>query len=560
MAGIALPVPNAVSPRHAALAALLSAGLSFGALSPVDRAGSQEPPPPPPAEPTATEASPRPSAPEPGTPPAAPEASSTPTTPETGPTPTTPETGTPPAAPEAGTPPAVPEAGTTPATPEPGTTPAAPEAGAADRAAAYRTFREHFDARRFAEALPAAQQVVDLTEQRYGKDASELVAPLSNLGVTKLRLNDTNGAALQFQRAVKIVESHQGGFSREIIAPLFGLGVTYAAAGDYTASAESLRRAVDVSRKLDGLFNINQLTLVETLVATYVALNQFEEAEREQQYALRLAESAYGRYDPRLIPMLERSASWLERTGHFVATRQTYARALEIARKAGGDDDPRMVTPLRGISRMYRMEYLYGVEPATAVGLNNPQAAGSVFGTTTAPVTAPVPGMLNDAGEEALKLALGVIDKHPEIAPAQRGDTLVDLGDWYMVAGKTREAMRTYKDAWAALSAPGAKGTAALDTPVAIIYRPPSSARRNPTVDPEEYTEGFVDVEFMVTPEGRVKDPALVTDDMPESVGRSVVSAIRRARYRPRFVDGAPVQTTGVRHRQTVFLRTKSEA
>ena len=274
---------------------------------------------------------------------------------------------------------------------------------------------------------------------------------------------------------------------------------------------------------------------------------------------MRLAETAYGRYDPRLIPILERGATWLERSGRFITARQTYARALEIARKAGGDKDPRMITPLRGISRMYRLEYVYGVEPiGPPVPVNSPQASGSVYGATTAPVTAPAPGMLNDAGEEALKLALAVLEAHPDIAAAQRGDTLVDLGDWYMVAAKPRDAMRTYKEAWSALSAPGAKGTATLDAPAQIIYRPPSSSRRSPTVDPEEYTEGFVEVQFVVTPEGRVKDPSVATTDVAESVGKSVVTAIRRARYRPRFVDGAPVLTSGVRYRQAVFVRAKS--
>jgi TonB family protein len=440
--------------------------------------------------------------------------------------------------------------------PAAGATPAPAMSEITDRATAYRIFSEHFTARRFAEALPAAQRVVELTEQRFGPNAAQLVAPLSNLGTTMLRLNDTNGAAVQFQRAVKIVEAHNGGFSREVIAPLYGLGVTYAAAGDYLASTETLRRAVDVSRKLDGLFNVDQLGLVEALISSYIGLNQFEEAEREQQYALRLAETAYGRYDPRLIPMLERGALWLEDSGRFIAARQTYARALEIARRDGGDKDPRMITPLRGIARMYRLEYLYGVEPVgPVVGVNSPQASGSVYGATTTPTTADAPGMLNDAGEDALKHALVVLEANPEIASAQRGETLVDLGDWYMVAAKPRDAMRTYKDAWTALSAPGAKGTAPLDTPHLIIYRPPSASRRSPTVDPEEYTEGFVEVQFVVTPEGRVKDPSVATSDVNETVGKSVVTAIRRARYRPRFVDGAPVLTTGVKHRQTVFVR-----
>lgn len=517
MAGVALPASKTLAVRvsfkwHVAVAAVL-----LGAMALVTFAVAQAPPQEP-AAPTPTT-----------------------TTPESPPSATATPNSAPAAAPEA-----------SPAAP-----PAAPAVDyGGDRAAAYKAFREHFDARRFAEAMPAAQQVVDISEQKYGRDAPEMVTPLMNLGTTKQRLSDYNGAAVQYQRALKLIESHQGGFSRDIIPPLLGLGVSYAAAGDYDASARSLRRAVDVSRKLDGLFNPQQLELVEPLVASYVALGQYEEAVREQQYALRLAESTYGRSDPRLLPALEHSAQWLETTGQYSSARQAYARALDIARKSGGKNDLRMVVPLRGIARMYRMEYLHGSGPVGDPDVPpSPQTGSPVYSGPT-PGASPVTTVLNDAGEDALKLALEVLDDHPEEAVALRGETLVDLGDWYMIAGRTRDAMHEYKEAWAALSVPGATGTKILDTPIQLIYRPPSSGKRNPTVDPEEYTEHFVEAEFTVTPEGRAKDPKVVAEDVSESTGKSVLTSIRRSRYRPRFVDGGPVTTSGVRHRQVIFVRS----
>lgn len=517
MAGVALPDSKTVAVRvsftwHVAVAAMLLVAMAL-----LTFAVAQAPPP-------------EPAAPDPAT-----------ATPETPPATT-----------------AAPESAPTVTPDEPSAAPTAAPAvdHGGDRAAAYKAFREHFDARRFAEALPAAQQVVDITEQKYGNDSLEMLTPLMNLGTTRQRLADYNGAALQYQRALKLVETREGGFSRDIIRPLLGLGISYAAAGDYDSSARALRRAMDVSRKLDGLFNPQQLELVEPLVASYVALGQYEEAVREQQYALRLSESMYGRSDPRLLPALEHSAQWLETTGQYTTARQAYARALDIVRRAGGKEDLRMVTPLRGIARMYRMEYLYGSRPVSdSDGAPSPQAGSPVYSGPT-PSSTPVSTALNDAGEEALELALEVLDKHPEEAVALRGETLVDLGDWYMIAGRTRDAMREYKQAWAALSAPGATGTGILDTPIQLIYRPPSSGKRNPTVDPEDYTEHFVETEFTVTPEGRARDPKVVADDVSDSTAKSVLTSIKRSRYRPRFVDGGPVATSGVRHRQVIFVRS----
>ncbi len=48
----------------------------------------------------------------------------------------------------------------------------------------------------------------------------------------------------------------------------------------------------------------------------------------------------------------------------------------------------------------------------------------------------------------------------------------------------------------------------------------------------------------------------LGTSDVSEATGKLVLSAVKRARYRPRFVNGEPVASTGVRYRETVYVRS----
>jgi tetratricopeptide (TPR) repeat protein len=432
-----------------------------------------------------------------------------------------------------------------------------PAANSAGRDDTYRAFRQQFDARHFAAALAPAQALVDQTEQEFGATADELVNPLINLGTTQLRLKDYAGAEGSFKRAVKIVESHQGGYSREVIKPLFGLGMTYSAAGDYTAATEALRRAVDVSRKIDGLFNPAQLEMLDSLIAGYTALNSYEDAQREQQYALRLAEATYGKTDPRVVPALERTAAWFEAQGRFFSARQMYSRCLDIVRKDGGNYDLRTVGPLRGIARTYRLEYFIGPETAEGAaddsGLNGglgaqPAAPSSANGVSMA-------NILNPDGEDALEFALKVFDSHPGEALAQRAETLIELGDWRLTAGTTRTAMEAYREAWNVLSTPGAPGTAALDSPAVVVYRPPTGARP-PRSDQDKYTQRHAEVEFTVTADGRVRSATLGANDAGDIAGKSVLTAIKRARYRPRFVDGNPVETTGVRYKETIYVRS----
>lgn len=440
-----------------------------------------------------------------------------------------------------------------PADTTPGGSPAAePVPAAGDRLGVYKQFRDDFTAGRFADALPRAEQVVTLTEARFGVDSVELITPLVNVGTTHMRLNNFYAAETSYRRALRIAESKAGGYSQEVIEPLHGLGLAQFAGGQFDNAAQSLRRAVDVSRKIDGLFNIQQLPLVEALIDAYVSLEKTADVDREQQYAMRLSETAYGKDDPRMLPVLERNANWCETTGRYRMARQAHARRLEILGRTAGKRDPAVVMPLRGIARTYKLEYLYGtaeLDP-TRSGEFSPALSGSLGGMPQAPETRSA--RLDPDGEAALRLALSVLAERPDQV-GLRGETLLDLGDWNQLSNKTSEATRIYKDAWAALAAPGGPGTAAMSEPTQLYYRPPSTASKRADKDDDEQVENFVEVEFTVTQEGRVTDIKTVATDGNETQDRSVQIAVRRARYRPRFVDGNPVATKAVRHREVLY-------
>src|SRR5687768_1263599 len=68
----------------------------------------------------------------------------------------------------------------------------------ADRLEANKQFREAFDAKRYAEALPLAKRVVELTEEQYGKENRALVNPLANLGTVHYRLKDFESAEKEY--------------------------------------------------------------------------------------------------------------------------------------------------------------------------------------------------------------------------------------------------------------------------------------------------------------------------------------------------------------------------
>ena len=65
--------------------------------------------------------------------------------------------------------------------------------------------------------------------------------------------------------------------------------------------------------------------------------------------------------------------------------------------------------------------------------------------------------------------------------------------------------------------------------------------------------EGFVIMEFTVTREGTVRDPR-VLESSHEIFDRPAIDAVLRFRYRPRVIDGEPVEVPGVKFRITFVL------
>src|SRR5205823_11701570 len=130
----------------------------------------------------------------------------------------------------------------------------------------------------------------------------------------------------------------------------------------------------------------------------------------------------------------------------------------------------RTVEPLEGIARTYRLEFVNGVDPSErAANIADPFAPAPEFDPAVANSQ-----RLNPDGERAILLALRAIDKAQPVDHMRRGVALVELGDWYVIAGVLPKGVQAYQDAWKDFALGGS--TAALAAPRQLAYRPPSSS------------------------------------------------------------------------------------
>ncbi|MDH3590193.1 MAG: energy transducer TonB [Gammaproteobacteria bacterium] len=68
---------------------------------------------------------------------------------------------------------------------------------------------------------------------------------------------------------------------------------------------------------------------------------------------------------------------------------------------------------------------------------------------------------------------------------------------------------------------------------------------RYPRIAEHKGIEGWVDVEFTIRADGTVSDPVVVAAEPPMVFERSAMNAIVRWKFKPRVVDGTPVESRG---------------
>jgi TonB family protein len=155
-----------------------------------------------------------------------------------------------------------------------------------------------------------------------------------------------------------------------------------------------------------------------------------------------------------------------------------------------------------------------------------------------------------------LRLALQAIEKNQPVDHKRRGDTLLELGDWYMSAGGLGRGVDTYREAWKDYVLAG--DTTVLTQPRLLSYRPPPASSKRSSLKPDEAEEHFVEVKFTVTKDGRTEDVRVAGSNATENIQHATASAVKKARYSPKFEGGEPVETRDVTLREKILVKAKA--
>lgn len=363
----------------------------------------------------------------------------------------------------------------------------------------------------------AGTWVADAT-RRFGEEDYHTFLPLIRLAQAHERAGDLGAALRAYDGAVTVGERRLGVFDPALVEPLTGMGRVLANQGDHEAAVSRLMRAKDITHRNAGIFNEQQIEIVDILTEAYVGLGELRQATREQHFIFAAQEKIHGPDSLALIPALQKWAQWNARTNRFADARRLYHRAIETLEKNYGPNDLRLIETLNMIARSF---------------YRNP--------TTSHP----------REGAYALQRAVEIYKAQEFVDQADLLRAQTRLGDWFMLSGLRSRSIEEYE------KAVGEALEAGVDEElIDTMYGYPKLLRTNKVPigvlarQVRQVSDGprHILVEFDVDKRGRARNIRVIEDTVDlVSVVQVVRERIALSTFRPRFENGEPVVTHGVR-------------
>lgn len=323
--------------------------------------------------------------------------------------------------------------------------------------------------------------------------------------------------------------------------PVAGIPVVFEARTQQNeAIIEPTRRALSILRSRSGLYAAEQRPLLETLIEAESELGHVEQASRDLLWLERVNTAALSNDPIRHARELTRVGDWHCRLGDFFSGRARHRLAIKSARKLGVDAE--VVSAELGLGRCALHEY-------SARGM---RTSGATFEEYRGAIRDPALAGSDQAGsrggggrglrteaESAVRDAARRATSSATLTAQAKADALLFAGDWFQLKGFTRTARGYYTAAAQLRSTIGDQ----LDTPVRVLYAIPPLALRAFSAKRAARNERFVVVEFTVRADGSVETPRVLERNVTKSMLDETLASLRSARYRPRVVDGEPVES-----------------
>jgi len=362
------------------------------------------------------------------------------------------------------------------------------------------------------------------------------------------------------QARLAALEAESGPYAGGLEEPLAALGRALAARGRYGEAVARYRRALHVLRVNDGLYGEAQKPLLAALLGIYRAAGDFRALDEQYPWFYRV----YGNGQPPLTGLRLDAALAYQRwqrealrrdlgdgTRRLLALLADGAELLDrvAADPAAGWDARRELT-LSQLNNLYLLEDRVAPPPEDYPGLRDPDPFRRNELFTGDPQEDRLQAQRRTAQADGRRLLEELAAQAPD--PVARAEVLVALGDWQQWHGREAAAGEAWQAAVEELLGAG-------EAPqVAVLFGEPRELPANgvfwqPPAPDGEAPRPVVAARFTVTERGRAREVSVETVTGRDSARIGVARALRRMRFRPAFVDGAPAVSAGVERFYEVY-------
>jgi CHAT domain-containing protein/Tfp pilus assembly protein PilF len=307
---------------------------------------------------------------------------------------------------------------------------------------------------RYSDAEPLLKRALAIRKLAPRPDQAEIAGALNDLGAVYEHLGRYADAELLFKQSLAIYEK-MFGENPDIAMALNDLASLYADEGHYTDAEALFSRALAIRRKAFGPNDVKVALSLNDLAELFRRQGRYTDAEPLLKSSLMIFEKTLGPDHPDVAPVLNNLGLIYAHQDRYADAEPIYRRALRILEKALGPDHPEVAISLDSLAVLYRDHGRYA---DAETDFNQALAIMTkVFG----PDNPKIADLLNNkAGlylyqrrysdaEPLFKQSLAIDEKalmpnHPDVAKA-----LNDLGLLYDLQGRYADAEPLFKRALA---------------------------------------------------------------------------------------------------------------
>ena len=405
----------------------------------------------------------------------------------------------------------------------------------------FELYREALENKDYLEADTLAKRVVELSIKLNGLDSHDSAKAITNLGIAQHNNGDYDTAMRNFIASIDIIERIDDNLSPALINPLQGLAASQAAIGRPDLARLSYQRAVHVSHVNEGPHNKEQIGILASMAELDISQGDYDEASDIQEHIYAIQARNVDPTSLEMVEALQTQAGWLHRLQQYHQERVTWRQVINILEDHYGKDGLELIPALTNLGK----SYLY-VSPSEWE--YQPEVSAS-------------------SGESYLRRANRIAEENPDATWRILEDTLLSMGDYYILSGRPNRASDSYEEAWNLLSEGDdpekLKARREHLETVKILQRvyPPryynSEQEDRGQKPPDSFETGTMTFGYLVTSSGRVANLQHI-ETQPrgiEDFSTIVSRSLRRLLYRPRIQAGQMVDTPDVIYTHEFYYR-----